>query len=113
MDLINLPAGLDRIGAQVKAPIVAVIDTGGPAIGSIADQATNFVDGGYDFISDIDSAGDGDGFDDDPTDPNACDGDLDCPGKYESGSHGTHVATTIGAKMTDWISMGLVFASRV
>ena len=98
MDLINLPAGLDRIGAQVKAPIVAVIDTGGPAIGSVADQATNFVDGGYDFISDIDSAGDGDGFDDDPTDPNACDGDVDCPGKYESGSHGTHVATTIGAK---------------
>ena len=99
MDMINLPAGLNRIGAEVKSPIVAVIDTGGPTSGSIADRATNFVEGGYDFVSNVDSAGDGDGFDGDPTDPNACEGPTDkCSGKYRNGSHGTHVATTIGAK---------------
>ena len=74
---------------------VAVLDTG---IVDHPDLNAN-VSGGYDFISDADSARDGDGRDADPSD----EGDWieygECNAMMESGSswHGTHVAGTIGA----------------
>ncbi len=67
--------------------IVAVLDTGQLEHEDLAGQ---FV-AGYDFISDPENARDGDGRDNDPSDP----GDWD--DKYDSSWHGTHVAGTVAA----------------
>ena len=68
--------------------VVAVIDTG---IREHPDMIGQYVDG-YDFIRDPESAGDGDGLDDDPTDGGAGSNTL------KSGTfHGLHVAGTIAA----------------
>jgi serine protease len=99
--LINLPAAWDLfrptptsspmglLGANVT---VAVLDTGilpqHPDIVGQIDYAT----GGYDFISSVSSAGDGNGPDEDPTD----EGDSGFFG-FSSSFHGTHVAGTIAA----------------
>ncbi|HOU41305.1 MAG TPA: S8 family serine peptidase [Promineifilum sp.] len=78
------------------ATVVAVIDTG---IRGHADLAGRTVPG-YDFIADAPTANDGNGRDNDPTDP----GDWSTAGQCFPGStardsswHGTHVAGTIGA----------------
>jgi len=69
--------------------IVGVIDTG---ITNHPDLDGRVVDG-YDFVSDLTKAGDGDGRDSDPADP----GDY-CPAREEDSSwHGTHVAGIIAA----------------
>ncbi len=67
--------------------IVAVLDTG---ITAHPDLAANLLPG-YDFVSQLDQAGDGDAWDPDPADP----GDY-CDGEGSSW-HGTHVAGTIAA----------------
>ena len=86
---INLEAALNAIGQEVKNIAVAVIDSGSPTVNSAAWNSTNFISGGYDFVKNT-SNGDGNGIDNDPTDPDA---------SLSSGnSHGTHVATTIGMK---------------
>ena len=92
MKQINLDAALNGIGQEVKNVAVAVIDTGSPTVNSTAWNATNFISGGYDFVSST-SNGDGNGIDNDPTDPDS----NSSSGK----SHGTHVATTIGVKNDD------------
>jgi subtilisin family serine protease len=98
--------------------LVAVVDDGirfdHPAI------AANLTSDGYDFVSDdispipicgggsITSAGDGDGYDPDPTIPAgyAFDPDLEClVGPLESGNHGLHVAGTIGAVGDDGLGV--------
>jgi serine protease len=66
--------------------IVAVLDTGITAHPDL----TGRVIGGYDFVSSLARAGDGNGIDSNPTDP----GDGD--GTTASSWHGTHVAGTIG-----------------
>ncbi len=73
--------------ANGSGVIVAVIDTGYVAH---SDLAANMVSG-YDFISDLAVAGDGNGRDADASDP----GDAD--GGYPSSWHGTHVAGTVAA----------------
>lgn len=96
---INFPEGLSRAGSEVKDIYVAVIDTGSPTKGSQAWNSSSFVDkGDYDFIDRINSYynGDGDGFDDDATDPAACT-NADCAYVSQT-SHGTHVGSTIAAK---------------
>ena len=82
MERIGLETALNVVGQELKAVGVAVIDTGGPTVNSAAWNSTNFISGGYDFIDS----------DANPTDPDA---------EITSAiavSHGTHVATTIGAK---------------
>jgi hypothetical protein len=86
---INLETALNAAGQEVKNIAVAVIDSGSPAVNSVAWNATNFISGGYDFVKSS-SNGDGNGIDNDPTDPDA----SLTGGK----SHGTHVGTTIGLK---------------
>ena len=67
--------------------VIAVIDTG---ILYHADLSGKILQG-YDFISDVEAANDGDGRDNDARDP----GDND--GRDDSSWHGTHVAGTIAA----------------
>ena len=89
LNSIQLPTALPLLTSEPNNVAVAVIDSGSPSKDSSAWNSSNFIDGGYDFVSST-SNGDGDGFDNDPTDPDAANTSLL--------SHGTHVATTIGAK---------------
>lgn len=95
---INFPEGLSRAGSELKDIYVAVIDTGSPTNGSQAWNSSSFVDkGDYDFINSESSwNGDGDGYDDDATDPAACT-NVGCEYLNQT-SHGTHVGSTIAAK---------------
>ena len=92
---INAPAAWD-ITTGSTSIVVAVIDTG---ITDHADLSGRTVPG-YDFISDIWTANDGNGRDSDPSDPGDWTALNDCysgwPGSNSSW-HGTHVAGTIGA----------------
>ena len=83
---INLPAAWD-ITTGSTSIVTAVIDTG---LRPHVDLAGRTVPG-YDFIIDTTVSNDGNGRDDDPTDP----GDFGCG--TNSSWHGTHVAGTIGA----------------
>lgn len=98
----NLPAAWDMTTGS-NSIVVAVIDTG---LRPHADLDNNILDSsgrvvpGYDFISDVTMANDGDGRDADPSDP----GDWVAADECAAGSpaqnsswHGTHVAGTIGA----------------
>ena len=82
---IGLEQVLNAIGQETQNVAVAVIDSGSPSQTSTAWTTSAFLEGGYDFAPASDSS-DGDGPDPDPTDHNPA-----------SGSHGTHVATTINA----------------
>jgi serine protease len=80
--------------------VVAVLDTG---IRAHADLAPNLLPG-YDFVSDVFTANDGDGRDADPSDPGnwvTREESIRCYGTpfgaSDSNWHGTHVAGTIGA----------------
>jgi len=92
---INAPAAWDFTRGSPLI-YIAVIDTG---ILPHPDLVGRYV-GGYDFITSVISANDGDGRDSDPTDP----GDWRDANECGAGSpaqssswHGTHVAGTIGA----------------
>lgn len=86
-DALDLPGAWDVTTGDADT-VVAVVDSGmavrrGDPGASHADLYGRVI-GGYDFVSDAATAGDGDGRDADPYDPSAF-------------SHGTHVAGTIGA----------------
>ena len=81
-EAMNLPAAWDVEDGTSRSVRVAVLDTG--AVGH-PDLIDNLV-GGYDFVTDPQSANDGDGRDPDPFD---AEGDT---------YHGTHVAGTIAAQ---------------
>ena len=100
---INLPAAWDLTKGSANI-VVAVIDTG---ITHHADLRANIVPG-YDFISDLMTANDGNGRDGDPADP----GDWVDTDNCENGSpphdsswHGTHVAGTIGATSNNGVGV--------
>lgn len=77
--------------------VVAVVDTG--IRFEHPDLAGRLI-GGYDFVSDAWNAGDGNGYDPDPTDPFT-----------SAGTHGTHVTGTIAAVANNKI--GIAGATRV
>lgn len=89
-EMISLPAAW---GVTTGSPdvVVAVVDSG--VVTSHPDLVERIVPG-YDFISDVASAGDGNGLDADPTDPGA-------PSSGTYNFHGTHVAGTIAAQGDD------------
>lgn len=89
--MINLPMAWTVTTAE-NAPVVAVIDTG--VVLNHPDLQGQLVDG-YDFIADTTSAGDGDGYDNNPDDVG--DGTVSTGGTRSSSFHGTHVAGTIAA----------------
>ena len=84
---INLPPAWDLTTGS-SSIVVAVIDTG---IRPHVDMAGRVLPG-YDFITNVATANDGNGRDADPSDS----GDYGCTGSSSSW-HGTHVAGTIGA----------------
>ena len=85
---ISAEAGLNAVGQETKDIVVAVLDTGSPPTNSAAWAATNFISGGIDFIS----------MDTDPTDPDSFGAYTNPKTGRLANSHGTHVASTIGAK---------------
>lgn len=90
---INLPQAWDISTGNTEAAsnvIVAVVDTG--AFLNHSDFSGQLVDG-YDFISDIENAADGDGIDTDPSVPGNETGQIN-----DDSWHGTHVAGTVAAK---------------
>ena len=99
---INLPQAWDRTVGDPSI-VVAVIDTGilpnHPDITGSPNVAT-----GFDMISNTFTANDGDGRDNDPTDPGDGTAAGECgPGSPPQGDswHGTHVAGTVGVGNTD------------
>ncbi len=102
--LINLPAAWELTTGD-PGVIVAVIDTG--VLLNHPDLDGQLV-AGYDFISDITNAGDGDGIDPNPDDPG--DGGGNQPSSY----HGTHVSGTIAAASNNGIgTAGVAWNSKI
>jgi serine protease len=87
LPLINLPATWDLEKGATNPVTIAVVDTGIFAHPDVSGQLIP----GYDMITDPAVANDGDGRDNDPTDPG---GDEPNGG---SSYHGTHCAGTLGA----------------
>ncbi|MET0548435.1 MAG: S8 family peptidase [Xanthomonas sp.] len=108
---INVRSAWDK--ATGDGVVVAVIDTG---ITSHPDLNANVLQG-YDFISDADSARDGNGRDSNPAD----EGDWAAAGECYSGSpasnsswHGTHVAGTIAAVTNNGTGVaGTAFKAKI
>jgi len=88
---IGLPAAMDALRALPVQPgvrpVVAVIDSG--IVADHPDLAGQLI-GGYDFVSNLQLAYDGDGPDPDPNDPQ--------PEATRPRYHGTHVAGTVAAR---------------
>lgn len=87
----------DQASQGSSEVVVAVVDTGLQMDHPDIQGSINVVDG-WDMVSDIDVANDGNGRDNDPNDP----GDV-CPqaGVLSNTYHGTHVAGIIGAAVTN------------
>jgi serine protease len=97
----NLPGAWDVTTGSLSI-YIAVIDTGSlfthPDLSSKLTTGASPGQRGYDFISDLVSANDGDARDPDPADPGDWDGTgSGCPFNCPSSWHGSHVAGTIGA----------------
>lgn len=102
--LISLPDAWETTAGNSNV-VVAVIDTG--ILGDHPDLQGQLVDG-FDFISDVDNARDGDGLDNNPFDPG---GEI---GGSSSGFHGTHVAGTVAASGNNGRGgTGVAYAARI
>lgn len=104
---LNLPAAWDITTGSANV-VVAVIDTG---YRPHADMAGRFVQG-YDFIGDVQVANDGNGRDNDASDPGDWITAAESASGYFAGCqvtnsswHGTHVAGTIGANSNNGVGV--------
>jgi len=97
--------------------VVAVIDTGITAHSELAGRVV----AGYDFISDVVQANDGNGRDADPSDPGDWVTQAESDAGYLAGCpvedsswHGTHVAGTIAARGNNGVGVaGLAWGARI
>jgi serine protease len=114
---INAPAAWD-VTTGSSSIVVADIDTG---ITNHADLSGRSVPG-YDFISDVHVANDGNGRDSDPSDPGDWITQADINGYFSgwgctvsnSSWHGTHTAGTIGAKSNNSLGVtGINWQSKI
>jgi serine protease len=99
---INVNAAWRRTNGDASV-VVAVIDSGITNHPDLVGQTVP----GYDFVSDAQSSGDGDGRDADPTDPG--DGTADEPSSW----HGTHVAGLIAAASNNEGGVGVAPGVKV
>ena len=96
--MARIPAAWSRTEGS-HAVVVAVVDSG---IRPHPDLESRYV-GGYDFISDLSNAGDGDGRDADPTDVGTPDPNSSAlHGMHVTGILGAHTDNTIGIAGVDW-----------
>ena len=94
---INLPAAWDRTTGSADVT-VAVIDSG---VATDHPDLTSKLSPGYDFVSNEQTSGDGDGRDADPTDPG---------GSF----HGSHVAGTVAAATDNGVGVaGVSWGARI
>ncbi|GHD35628.1 S8 family peptidase [Halioglobus pacificus] len=101
--LIQLPTAWNTTVGSPEA-IVAVIDTG--ILSAHPDLAGQLVPG-YDFVSPLDLAQDGDGIDPNPEDPG---GNSPATASF----HGTHVAGTVAARGNNGIGgAGVAYGARI
>lgn len=101
--LINLPQAWDTSTGSADV-VVAIIDTG--ILPNHPDLQGQYVNYGYDFVSDPSNALDGDGIDSDPTDL----GNGTGGGSY----HGSHVAGTVAAASNNNTGVaGIAWNSRI
>ena len=102
--LISLPEAWDTTTGSASV-IIAVIDTG--VLRTHPDLAGQLVSG-YDFVSDEDASGDGDGIDPNPSDPGSAFGGG--TGSF----HGTHVSGIVAARGDNDIGgAGTAYGSRI
>lgn len=106
LEQISLPAAWNiSTGASANDVIVAVIDSG---VFLAHEDLQGQLIAGYDFISDIDNSGDGDGLDDNPDDPG------DQSNISNSSWHGTHVAGIIAAKSNNELGVaGVSWGAKI
>lgn len=102
--LIGLPDAWETTTGDA-AVVVAVVDTG--ILANHPDLAGQLV-GGYDFVRDPGSAGDGDGIDPNPQEPA---GGI---GSATQSFHGTHVSGTVAARGNNQLGVaGSAYRSRI
>lgn len=103
---LNLPSAWD-ITTGNPAVVVAVLDTG---ITVHEDLNPARILPGYDFLTDLTQANDGDGRDNNPADPGDCTNSANCSSSW----HGTHVAGTIGANTNNALGVsGVNWQSKI